>query len=81
MKNYVLRIIRFYQKSFSFDYGLLGKLFPNTRVCRFSPSCSQYTYESVKKHGVWRGMFLGVKRIIRCNTLLTPVTGTYDPVT
>ena len=45
--------------------------------CRFEPSCSHYTYESVEKHGVLKGSFLGLWRIIRCNPLSK---GGYDPV-
>ncbi len=35
--------------------------------CRFVPSCSEYLAEAVEKHGVLRGVSLGVRRICRCN--------------
>lgn len=35
--------------------------------CRFTPSCSQYAIQAVMKHGVIRGTFLAVWRILRCN--------------
>lgn len=35
--------------------------------CRFYPSCSQYAKEAVLKHGVVRGVSLGIRRILRCN--------------
>ncbi len=35
--------------------------------CRFYPSCSQYAKEAVLKHGLARGVFLAVRRIVRCN--------------
>ena len=35
--------------------------------CRYYPSCSQYTLEAVKIHGICRGCMLGVWRILRCN--------------
>jgi len=34
--------------------------------CRFEPSCSPYFREACETHGVWRGGWLGVKRIARC---------------
>lgn len=35
--------------------------------CRFVPSCSEYTSEAVEMHGLWRGGWLAVRRISRCN--------------
>ena len=34
--------------------------------CRFIPTCSEYTYEAVKKYGVIKGLVLGLKRVSRC---------------
>lgn len=34
--------------------------------CRFEPSCSQYMIDAVKRHGVRRGVWRGLKRIARC---------------
>ena len=45
--------------------------------CRFTPTCSQYSLEAFKKHGVFRGFWLTIKRISRCH----PWGGSgYDPV-
>jgi hypothetical protein len=45
--------------------------------CRFTPSCSQYAAEALKKHGVVKGMWLAIKRLSRCH----PWGGSgYDPV-
>jgi putative membrane protein insertion efficiency factor len=47
-------------------------------VCRFHPSCSDYSIEAVRRHGIRRGLVLTSERLSRC----TPDTpqGTYDPV-
>lgn len=45
--------------------------------CRFTPSCSHYGIEALKKHGVFKGLWLTIKRIGRCH----PWGGHgYDPV-
>jgi len=47
------------------------------RVCRFTPSCSQYMIEAIRKKGLVRGGLLGLWRILRCNPLFP---GGHDPV-
>lgn len=60
--------IRFYQK-------YISPLTPAT--CRFTPSCSHYAVEAIRKHGPFKGLALAVWRILRCN----PWGGSgYDPV-
>jgi putative membrane protein insertion efficiency factor len=45
--------------------------------CRFTPTCSQYAIEALKKHGVFKGLWLTIKRLGRCH----PWGGHgYDPV-
>lgn len=45
--------------------------------CRYTPTCSQYAIEALKKHGPFKGMYLSIRRILSCN----PWGGSgYDPV-
>lgn len=61
-------LVRFYQI-------FISPLKPPT--CRYSPTCSQYTLESLKKHGLLKGGKLAIKRIMSCH----PFGGSgYDPV-
>lgn len=46
-------------------------------VCKFHPTCSEYTRQAIVRHGFWRGCFLGAWRILRCNPFSR---GGYDPV-
>ncbi len=45
--------------------------------CRHSPTCSEYGLIALKKYGVFKGIYLTTKRIIKCNSLFK---GGYDPV-
>jgi putative membrane protein insertion efficiency factor len=50
-------------------------MLPNS--CRYTPTCSEYAIEAIKKYGIIKGIYLAVKRIISCN----PWGGSgYDPV-
>lgn len=54
---------------------LISPLLPAS--CRFQPTCSQYTIEALKTHGLWKGLGLAIRRIGRCN----PWGGSgFDPV-
>ncbi len=68
MKEFALKSIRLYQLTLS------QVMLPS---CRFIPTCSQYTYEAVAKHGFLKGVWLGVRRLARCHPL---DKGGYDPV-
>ena len=70
MARIAILIIRFYQKYIS-RYIFLG------RNCRFYPTCSQYSIEAYKKYGFFKGTFLTIHRILRCNPFNK---GGYDPL-
>ena len=61
-------LIRVYQVAMS-------PLFP--AACRFSPSCSHYSIEALQKHGILRGSWLSIQRIISCRPW---GKSGYDPV-
>jgi uncharacterized protein len=54
----------------------LSRLIPPD-TCRFTPTCSHYTYQAVYKYGVWKGGALGAWRLLRCQPFSK---GGYDPV-
>jgi uncharacterized protein len=61
-------IVRLYQ-------GVISPLYPAT--CRYTPTCSEYSVQALKKHGPWKGGWLAIKRIGSCH----PWGGSgYDPV-
>ncbi len=64
----LILLVRFYQLCIS-------PLTPPS--CRFTPTCSQYALEALRKHGLFKGSYLTVKRLLRCH----PWGGSgYDPV-
>lgn len=71
MKQITLYLIRLYQKTLSPDHGLLKYKYPYG-FCRLYPSCSEYSYESVKKHGIILATPLIIKRLVKCNPFTEP---------
>ncbi|MFC1787601.1 membrane protein insertion efficiency factor YidD [Patescibacteria group bacterium] len=65
-KMFPLLLIRLYQKTISFDHGIVSKFFPYG-YCRFHPTCSEYCYQAISQHGVFKGSFLTFYRLFRCN--------------
>ena len=77
MKKLLIALISFYQKHFSLSNPILRALFLTDRACRFSPTCSQYALEAVKKFGVLHGSYLSFRRILRCHPWHP---GGFDPI-
>ncbi|HZI93810.1 MAG TPA: membrane protein insertion efficiency factor YidD [Patescibacteria group bacterium] len=64
----VLGLLRLYKK-------LITPLLPP--MCRFHPTCSEYSYEAFQRHGLARGSILTLKRLSRCHPFHP---GGFDPV-
>lgn len=58
MARLLILPIRFYQK-------FISPLTPPS--CRYTPTCSQYAVEALRKHGPLKGMYLAVRRLLRCH--------------
>ncbi len=67
MKNLLIKLIKLYQR-------IPGKFHYS---CKFYPTCSNYMIEAITKYGSVKGLYLGLKRIIKCNPFSK---GGYDPL-
>jgi putative membrane protein insertion efficiency factor len=68
MKKVLLALVRFYRT----------KISPLRQpCCRFSPTCSAYAMEAIEKYGAAKGLWLAVRRVIKCHPFHK---GGYDPV-
>ena len=67
LKKAIIQLIRIYQATSAV----------RPKVCRYSPTCSEYAVQAIMKHGVFTGIALGIRRILRCNPLSA---GGHDPV-
>ena len=71
MKRILIGLIRFYQKAIS-------PMRPP--CCRFIPTCSANAVEAVEKYGAWKGGWLALRRVLRCNPFHRQKSIQYDPV-
>lgn len=71
MKTVLLFLIRFYRKNISPA---------RPPCCRFLPTCSAYALEAIEVHGAWRGGWLALRRVLRCNPFHRQKSIEYDPV-
>jgi putative membrane protein insertion efficiency factor len=71
IKRLILKGITLYQIILSPIFDIFGIR------CRFYPACSEYTKEAIEKFGVKKGLFLGLKRFLRCHPFSK---GGFDPV-
>ncbi len=69
MKRILLSMITFYQRNIS-------PYFPAR--CRFTPTCSAYAYQAIRKYGALKGTWLALKRFLRCHPFYKG--DFYDPV-
>ena len=57
MKKLLIKLIKLYQKTPSHSHN----------ACRFYPTCSNYAIEALEVHGLVKGLYLIIKRILKCN--------------
>ena len=71
MKKILKFFIYLYQKLISPIFSFLGI------KCKYYPTCSEYMKQAIEKYGIIKGVYLGTKRILKCNPFSK---GGYDPV-
>ncbi|HIY17056.1 MAG TPA: membrane protein insertion efficiency factor YidD [Candidatus Intestinimonas stercorigallinarum] len=71
MKRLLLLLIRFYRAHISPA---------RPPCCRFIPTCSAYALEAVEKYGAWKGGWLALRRVLRCQPFHRQASIEYDPV-
>lgn len=75
IKKCILFCINKYQKKESIRKALINFFLPSREAfsgfqnCRFSPTCSHYTFQAVASHGAFKGVLLGLWRLLRCSPL------------
>jgi putative membrane protein insertion efficiency factor len=72
----VIILLTFYQRTFSPDHGWFAARHPYG-WCKFYPSCSEYAKQAIMKYGVFSGLVLSSRRVVRCHPWQKP---SIDPV-
>lgn len=65
--NFLVFIIRIYQRVFSPDRGIMRYFFNTSSHCVMNPSCSEYMIQAIIKYGPFIGLYKGIRRILRCH--------------
>ena len=66
-------MIILYQRYLSPDTGKIPRFFGVSRkTCIFYPTCSEYTKQALIKYGFFKGLWLGFKRVLKCNPFSEP---------
>ncbi len=66
--EFIVRCVRFYQRVLSPDQGILRRFFGlRGTYCTMYPSCSEYMILAVQKDGAIKGVWKGIRRILRCH--------------
>ena len=68
MKWLLLKLLKLYKK-------FISPALPD--ACRFTPTCSEYAYTAIERFGAFKGGYLALKRVLRCNPF---GKSGYDPV-
>lgn len=71
MKKFLIFLLKGYKKIISPIIGFLGI------HCKFYPSCSEYMMQAIQKYGCIKGVYLGIKRLLKCHPF---AKGGYDPL-
>ncbi len=71
MKKICIWLLKKYKKYISPIFAFFGV------HCKFYPSCSEYMIQAIEKYGCIKGVFIGIKRLLRCHPF---AKGGYDPL-
>ena len=71
MKKFLIFLISKYKKKISPIFSFLGV------HCKYYPTCSEYAKQAIEKYGVVKGVFISIKRFLKCNRFSK---GGYDPL-